>query len=330
MALPRVFSVPTQRRSRVDPEYLANILAMPEVARQEEKVAKYQALGKIPSVFAEGAKMRREAALSATQAAEAGAKAQREAEMFPAELALKRAQESETKAQAETHKARAMALSSPKPYRPKIAAYNFNGKLNEITYNSDGVEVSRRELGLNPESASAVQKAISDYGTADGILSRMKELSIKVLEARRPEDLPEQWVSIQLNRFSKSNTDAVAFLSVMNTFAPALSKASGQVGSLSDKDIAIIMEAMPKAHDTLASALKKLDTVEIIYDARKKAAIAAYTQDLTKLTKKASAGRSPALPQKKEDGAFAKRLTELRSKGMTEGQAYQKMNEEGF
>lgn len=129
---------------------------------------------------------------------------------------------------------------------------------------------------LTEKDATKLKEANSVFSTANSIVSQIETLGKKVITAKGLTDVPGQYLSIKFADVLKNNPDASVFKSSLDSFTTNLSRASGQSGTLTDQDLLILKNALPKITDTADIAVQKLNSLRGLFENIKQGKIDAY------------------------------------------------------
>ena len=140
-----------------------------------------------------------------------------------------------------------------------------------------------QEMGvplLEKADADKIQTSYATYSAAKTTLDLVKTLAGKVLNAaNNPGDMTAQAArlkAIELAPYLSRDDDAKQFIVQRNAVLTALSKATGQVGVLTDQDLKIIGDAMPSYGDNKELAMKKAANLDSVIRSVLEGATRAY------------------------------------------------------
>lgn len=129
---------------------------------------------------------------------------------------------------------------------------------------------------LSKEDATKLKEANATFSSADALLSTVEQYANKIVTATSPAGIPGQYVSTKLGSLFKTNPDAVLFDSSISAFSSLLTRAAGEKGVLTDKDVARIINGLPTRTDTVESATKKVEALRSIYESVKNGTFNSY------------------------------------------------------
>lgn len=129
---------------------------------------------------------------------------------------------------------------------------------------------------LSKEDATKLKDASATFSSADSLLTTVEQYANKIITAQSTAGIPGQYLTTKLGSLFKSNPDAVVFDSSVAAFSSLLTRAAGEKGVLTDKDVARIINGLPTRTDTVASAAKKVEALRSIYQSVKDGTFASY------------------------------------------------------
>ena len=129
---------------------------------------------------------------------------------------------------------------------------------------------------LSKEDATKLKEANATFSSADALLSTVEQYANKIVTATSPSGIPGQFISTKLGSLFKTNPDAVLFDSSISAFSSLLTRAAGEKGVLTDKDVARIINGLPTRTDTVESATKKVEALRSIYESVKNGTFNSY------------------------------------------------------
>lgn len=129
---------------------------------------------------------------------------------------------------------------------------------------------------LSEKDATKLKEANATFNATDSLLSTIQDLSKKLITAEGPTGIPLQYTKTTLGSIFKTNPDAVVFDSSVNAFSSLLTRAAGEKGTLTDQDVARIINALPTKTDTISTAAKKAETLIGLYNSIKQGSIDTY------------------------------------------------------
>jgi hypothetical protein len=138
----------------------------------------------------------------------------------------------------------------------------------------------------------AARAAVAGLGGSRMVINELADLALGPLaadgtrsgglnEAGAGIDRAKQGIGLSFGALTQANPNAAVYSNIRDSWLSALAKMTGQVGTLSDKDIEYAKKLPPTLYDTREVAEKKISAMERFVNERINATIKAYSTPLT-------------------------------------------------
>lgn len=173
-------------------------------------------------------------------------------------------------------------------YQNELAQVNLssqfkevNGVMTQIVYDENQNIVARNPVGLGTKSFNEIMTAKSDYETSMAQIDTIGNYVDGI--TWRPEDLKDSagFIIQQSERhIGQTDQDLVQYLAQKEAYMSSLTRAAGEKGVLTDKDIARIEKAFPNPFwDTKETAKNKMVNVRSVFRNIMEGKIKAYVDE---------------------------------------------------
>lgn len=184
-------------------------------------------------------------------------------------------------------------LSSPATEdKPKIAYQNIGNQVMQILTDDYGNILSMNSLGLAPSAATNLQEAFSSHESAITMLEAIGNLADNINWNNNPtlktvanflKKIGGKYLTPEYYASLTPGTPEYEYFVSKGTFRSMLTRAAGEKGVLTQRDVENIENALPDVWDTQDSAKKKISNFKKVFNSILEGATRAYKGDITKL-----------------------------------------------
>jgi hypothetical protein len=154
----------------------------------------------------------------------------------------------------------------------------------------------------------AARAAVAGLGGSRMVINELADLALGPLaadstrsgglnEAGSGIDRAKQGIGLSFGALTQANPNAAVYSNIRDSWLSALAKMTGQVGTLSDKDIEYAKKLPPTLYDTREVAEKKISAMERFVNERINATIKAYSTALTGSTPSPAVTKTTLTPK---------------------------------
>lgn len=134
---------------------------------------------------------------------------------------------------------------------------------------------------VSPTFAGKRADAVQSFNSANSLLDLIGGQSLKVITAKNALSRIPQMFKLSAGAFLQTNPDAKTYQATRDAFLSMLTRAAGEKGVLTDRDVGRIKSALPDFNDTREVAEKKLENLRNLFAGIRSGSFEAYSGTIT-------------------------------------------------